>query len=89
MLGRLSGVNRNRDRSQGQRREIGDGPLGAILAEDGDTIAFANSPGFKRASYTHDATVKFHGRDGRPALDLSLQHDTVAAVLADREQNVV
>ena len=76
----LGGINRNRDRAQGQRREIGDRPLRAILAEDGDAIAFANAPGFKRASHAHDAAVNLGGRDGHPAQDLSLQHDAVAAV---------
>ena len=85
LLRRLRGINRNRDRAQGKHREIGDRPLRAIFAEDGDAIAFANSPGFKRASDAHDAAVNLRGRDRRPAQGSSLQHDAIAAVAADRK----
>jgi len=63
----LCGINGNRDRAQGKRREISDRPLRAIFAEDGDAIAFANTPGFQRASDSHDAAVNLRGRDRNPA----------------------
>ena len=49
LLRRVGGLNGNGDGAEGKRREIGDRPLGAIFAEDGDAIAMADTPGFKRA----------------------------------------
>ncbi len=89
LIRRLRGINRNRDRAHGKRSEIGNGPFRAIFAKDGDAIALANTPGFKPASQANDTAVNFCGRDRDPAQRPPLQHDAVAALLADRQQNVI
>jgi hypothetical protein len=89
LLRGLCGINRNGDCAESKGREIRDRPLGPIFAEDGDAIALSDPPGLKGASHAHDAAVKLCGRDRRPALDIALHHDAVAAPAADCRENVV
>jgi hypothetical protein len=46
LVGGLGGINRDRDRAQRERGEIGNRPLRAIFAEDGDAIAVVDAPRF-------------------------------------------
>jgi hypothetical protein len=89
LLRRLGGINGNSDGAQGKGREVGDRPFRAVLGENGDAIAFANSPRLEPAGYTDNVAVEFARRDRHPAQNLFLQHDAIASALADRQQNVI
>ena len=51
LIGEQVGVDGNVDSADGEAGEVGDGPLPAILGEDGDAIAFADAPGLERDVY--------------------------------------
>ena len=89
LLGGQCGVHRHRHRSEQQNGHIGSRPFGAILAENRDAIAFANSPVVQGASRAGDVAAEILGRDGQPLARLTVQHHAVEIAFNDGEENIV
>ena len=89
LFGRERGVERNGYGPEQQAGHIGDGPLGAVLAEDGDAISGSNAPGMQRVRGSGDALAELAGRDRQPLPGIAIQHDAVQVAFDRGEENIV
>ena len=90
--GLLSGerrVERDGDGSEEQGGHVRNGPLGAVFAEDGDAVAFTNSPVAQRAGDGRDFLAELPGRNGQPLALVAVEHHAVEVALDSLEKDVV
>jgi len=83
------GVERNGDGSEQQAGHVGDGPFGAILAEDGDAVAFANAPVTQSLRDGRDPIMEFVGGDREPISFKPVEQEPVEFAMDDGEENIV
>ena len=69
------GIDGHIGRANGQRGEVGDGPLPAIFADEGDAIALFRAPVEKGLGQRADALVDLIGRERLPLAELVLPED--------------
>ena len=66
------GIERHIGRADGQRGEIGDGPLPAILADESDAVAFFRAEAEQCGGQSADALIDLVGRERMPLAELVL-----------------
>ncbi len=88
LLGGEGGVDRHGGGAEEQDGKVGDGPLGAILGEDGDAVAVGDALAAERLDDAHDPAVEVGGRDCMPRRVALEEHDSGLVALHDLEENV-
>ena len=66
LFGGQRGVERDGHGAEQQAGKVGDGPLGAVLAEDRDAVARPNSPAVKGVGRARDALAELASADRPP-----------------------
>ena len=61
LVGEEVGVDGDIGDAHGEAGEVGDGPLPAVLGEDGDAVAFADAPDAERFGKSADALIDLQG----------------------------
>ena len=64
-------------------------PLRAVLAENGDAVAFADAPFLQCVDGSGNVAAKIRGRDGQPFSGLAGEHHAVEIPLGGGEENIV
>ena len=75
LLAGKRGVDGHIHGADGQRGEVGDGPLPAVFGDQGDAVAFLRAPAEKSLRQRADPLVDLVGGDGLPLAKLVLPED--------------
>ena len=90
LVGGEGGVEGDVDGAEGEGGEVGDGPLPAILAEEGDAVATLDAPVEEVGGEGADAAVEILGGDGQPGAGGVLpEHGDAIAGTRYFDQNIV
>ena len=89
LFGDLRRVDGDVNCAQQQGGEVGDRPLRTVLAQDGDAVAFANSPGLQLAGGGKYLGLQLGGGNWFPRARLAGQHHAVSVAVHNREEDFV
>ncbi len=82
-------IDRNCNRAEKNRCEVGHRPLRPVFAEDGYAVAFADAPTGESTRNRYHVTVEISGRDRGPGVIFPVQHESWFVTVDNREEDVI